>query len=154
MKAGDPATFRCSAEKDESLALMIDWKRNNELINFEAEPRFFTTSDHSLTISKTTELDSGQYTCVASTILDEDFAHATLIVQDRPNAPRMTNVECHAREAKVSWKSMGENRSPILNFVVQYNTSFTPDTWEKAIDNVPATKEDYSVSSTFVIKRI
>jgi hypothetical protein len=121
------------------------------LINFESEPRFFTTNDHSLTITKTSELDSGEYTCVASTRLDEVSAQATLIVQDRPNPPRMTSVECYAREAKVSWKSMGENRAPILNFVVQFNTSFTPDTWEKAMDNVPATKEDYVVCIMYIL---
>lgn len=151
MKAGDQATFRCTAEKDESLQLYIDWKRNGELINFESEPRFFITNDHSLTITKTSELDSGDYTCVASTRLDEDSAHANLIVQDRPNPPRMTNVECY-KEAKVSWKSMGENRAKISNFVVQYNTSFTPDTWEIAVNNVPATKEDYLVCVIYIMK--
>lgn len=146
VKAGDPVTFRCAAEKDDSLELSIDWKRNGELINFESEQRFVRTNDYSLTITKTTELDSGEYTCVASTRLDEATASATLIVQDRPNAPEMTDVRCGSKEAFVSWKSKGENRSPILKYVIQYNTSFTPDSWETATDNVPATKENYVVS--------
>ncbi len=27
---------------------------------------------------------------------------------------------------------MGDNRAPILTYKIQYNTSFTPDTWETA----------------------
>lgn len=66
---------------DSSLPLTINWKNNGELIDFEAEPRFIRSNDYSLTISKTTELDSGVYTCVASTELDEATAAATLTVQ-------------------------------------------------------------------------
>lgn len=145
VKAGDPVTFRCAAEKDSSLDLSIDWKRNDEMINFESEQRFVLTNDYSLTITKTTELDSGEYTCVASTRLDSATASATLIVQDRPNPPRVTGVVCGRKEAQVKWKSMGENRAPILKFLIQYNTTFTPDSWVNAAD-VPAAKEDYAVS--------
>ena len=41
----------------------------------------FQTNDNSLTITKTTELDSGSYTCQAVTELDEDRQTASLIVQ-------------------------------------------------------------------------
>lgn len=66
---------------DESLFMNIDWKIDEKKINFEQEPRFVKQSDNSLSITKTTELDSGSYTCVASTELDEITASATLIVQ-------------------------------------------------------------------------
>ena len=45
------------------------------------------SSDQSLTITKTTELDSGTYTCLAESELDKAEASATLIVQDVPNPP-------------------------------------------------------------------
>ena len=41
---------------------------------------------------------------------------------------------------------MGDNRAPILNYVIQYNTSFTPDTWVDAVSDVPATETSYTVS--------
>jgi len=41
---------------------------------------------------------------------------------------------------------MGDNRSPILHYTIQYNTSFTPDTWEIASKDVPATETAYTVS--------
>lgn len=79
--AGQTATFRCNAVADSSLNLTIDWLHVDQLIDFEQEPRFVQSQDQSLTITKTTELDTGDYTCRARTILDSAEAKATLIVQ-------------------------------------------------------------------------
>lgn len=79
--AGTQATFRCNAVADQSLELTISWLNNGQLIDFEAEPRFVRSSDYSLTITKTAELDSGTYTCIAKTELDEAKAQAQLTVQ-------------------------------------------------------------------------
>ena len=79
--AGQTATFRCNAVADSSLNLTIDWLHADQLIDFEQEPRFVQSLDASLTITKTTELDTGDYTCVAKTILDSATDKATLIVQ-------------------------------------------------------------------------
>lgn len=144
--AGSSATFRCNAISDQSLDLEIEWLNNNQTIDFEAEPRFIKTNDNSLTISKTTELDSGVYTCLARTSLDTASAQATLTVQDVPNPPMLDNIVCKSRNAAITWHPMGDNRAPILYYTIQYNTSFTPDTWEVAYDNVPATDMTYSIS--------
>ncbi|QQP38166.1 Uncharacterized protein FKW44_018669, partial [Caligus rogercresseyi] len=106
--------------------------QNGKLIDFDIEPRFIQSSDKSLTITKTTELDSGQYT-------------ASLIVQDVPNPPSLLWVKCDAEHATVTWNPMGDNRAPILNYKILYNTSFTPDTWEVATDVVPASDTSYAV---------
>lgn len=79
--AGTTATFHCTATVDRSLRLNIDWLAKNEPINFDTEPRFVKTNDHSLTISKTIELDSGMYTCLARTELDNATSRAMLTVQ-------------------------------------------------------------------------
>lgn len=115
-----------------------------EPIDFESEPRFVRTSDYSLVITKTTELDSGSYTCIAQTDLDETSASANLIVQDVPNPPHLQHVSCGSTDAQVSWIPMGDNRSPILRYTIQHNTSFTPDTWEVARE-VPATEQKFKV---------
>ncbi|XP_018050218.1 PREDICTED: neuroglian isoform X1 [Atta colombica] len=143
--AGSTATFRCNAVTDPTLPLTIDWLSNGQPIDFEMEPRFVRSSDYSLLITKTTELDSGVYTCVARTDLDETRAQATLIVQDVPNAPRLISIKCQSNSAIVQWIPMGDNRSPILRYTIQYNTTFTPDTWEVAHDQVPATDQTYEV---------
>lgn len=144
--AGNPATFRCNAVADSSLDLQIKWLNDGEEIDFENEPRFVRTNDYSLTISKTAELDSGTYICVASTELDEARAQATLIVQDVPNPPRLKGVRCNSHDAAVTWEPLGDNRAPILHYTIQYNTSFTPDSWEVAFDKVPATDFTYTVA--------
>ncbi|GFQ74968.1 neuroglian [Trichonephila clavata] len=136
--AGNSATFRCNAEADTSLALTIQWLFNGQQIDFDQDPRIVQASDNSLTISKTLELDSGVFTCVAQTELDKDEAQAILTVQDVPNPPRIVHVDCDGLSAMLVWKPMGDRRAPILSYSVQFNTSFTPDTWENAFKNIPA----------------
>ena len=93
---------------------------------------FPKSSDQYLTITKIMEQDSGTYTCLAESELDKAESSATLIVQDVPNPPGLRWVECNAKDASVVWQPMGDNRAPILTYKIQYNTSFTPDTWETA----------------------
>ncbi|CRL00919.1 CLUMA_CG014272, isoform A [Clunio marinus] len=143
--AGTLATFRCNAESDPGLEREIEWLWNGEVIDLENQARFTMSSDYSLSISNSIELDSGSYTCVARTELDEASASATLTVQDVPNPPVLTGIRCNARDATVSWEPKGDNRSPILYFIIQYNTSFTPDTWADAASQVPATDFSYTV---------
>lgn len=40
---------------------------------------------------------------------------------------------------------MGDNRAPILYYVIQSNTSFTPDIWETAQAKVPSTDFTYAI---------
>lgn len=143
--AGTLATFRCNAVSDPSLPLEIEWQWNGETIDFESQPRFTKSSDHSLTISNTIELDSGSYTCVARTELDEASYSATLTVQDVPNSPVLKTITCNAHDASISYEPKGDNRSPILYFIIQYNTSFTPETWTDAAKLVPATEFTYTI---------
>lgn len=145
VSAGTLSTFRCNAVSDPSLPLEIEWQWNGTPIDFESQPRFTKSSDHSLTISNTIELDSGSYTCVARTELDEASFSATLTVQDVPNAPALTGITCNAHDASISWEPKGDNRSPILYFIIQYNTSFTPETWGDAAKHVPATDFSYTI---------
>ncbi|XP_063976929.1 neuroglian-like isoform X2 [Diachasmimorpha longicaudata] len=143
--AGETATFRCNAVADSNLTLQIDWLRNDEILDTETEPRFIITSDYSLSVTKTTELDSGVYTCLATTELDTRKAQATLIVQDVPNAPILKETKCLQKQARVSWQPMGDNRAPILRYAIQYNTSFTPDSWEIALPSISAAEQTYLV---------
>ncbi|XP_015510102.2 neuroglian [Neodiprion lecontei] len=146
--ARSTATFRCNAVTDSSLTLTIDWLSNGEQIDFAMEPRFIKSNDNSLTITNIIDLDSGTYKCVARTELDETSAEATLTVQDVPNAPRLEGIQCGKEEANIRWVSTGDNRAPILRYTIQSNTSFNPDTWEVAKDDIPTTMQTYSVPLT------
>ncbi|XP_050425383.1 neuroglian isoform X2 [Adelges cooleyi] len=146
--AGTMATFHCTAVADRSLHLNIEWLAKDEPINFDTEPRFVKTNDYSMTITKTIELDSGIYTCLAKTDLDNATASAMLIVQDKPNAPQLLGITCNKKEAAVRWQPKGDNRAPILRYTIEYNTSFAPDSWSVASDNVPASEQTYLVPMT------
>ncbi|XP_035227979.1 neuroglian-like isoform X2 [Stegodyphus dumicola] len=146
--AGKSATFRCDAEADSSLQLIILWLFNGQPINFDMDARMVQAADDSLTITKTIESDSGTYTCVAKTDLDQDEATATLIVQDTPNPPKIQGVQCDGLTALVVWQPTGDRRAPILSYTIQYNTSFTPDKWEDAFVNIPAPDTRFKVSMT------
>ncbi|XP_022162397.1 neuroglian-like isoform X2 [Myzus persicae] len=146
--AGSSATFYCTAIADHSLDLNIIWLANNEPIDYDIQPRFVKNNDHSMTITKTIELDSGIYTCLAKTELDQVSVNATLIVQDKPNPPTGLEIICNKRNAVVKWRSNGDNRARILSYTVEYNTSFDPGTWLVASDNVPATNPELIVPMT------
>lgn len=146
--AGKSATFRCEAEVDPNLKLEIEWLFNDKPIDFDQDPRIIQSSDKSLTITKTVELDSGTYTCIAKTSLDEDSASAMLIVQDVPNPPKITGVKCEGLTALVEWQPKGDRQAAILGYTIQFNTSFIPDVWEDAFVNIPAPDTRFKVSMT------
>lgn len=146
--AGKSATFRCDADADLSLQLNIVWLFNGQLINSDMDTRMVQASDNSLTITKTVEGDSGVYTCVAKTDLDQDEAAATLTVQDTPNPPKIEEVQCDGLTALVRWQPNGDRRAPILSYTIQFNTSFTPDKWEDAFVSIPAADTSFQVSMT------
>ena len=89
--AGQTVTFRCNAVVDPSLDLTIDWLHADQLIDFEQEPRFILSQNSSLTITKTNELDTGDYTCWASTFLDSATVKATLTVQGQSRRTTLRN---------------------------------------------------------------
>ena len=81
---------------------------------------------------RSTQTDSGTYSCQAETDLDYVEASARLIVQDVPDPPIMKWVDCAAKDATVVWQPTGENKAPILAFIIQYSTSFDSENWETA----------------------
>ncbi|KAF0760773.1 neuroglian-like isoform X1 [Aphis craccivora] len=135
---GSMAIFNCIATADHSLHLNIDWLVNGEPINYDTQPRFIKINNYSLIITKTIELDSGTYTCLAKTELDQVTANATLIVQDKPNPPTLLKITCNKINAVVKWQPNGDNRAPILRYIIEYNTSFEPGTWLVASNDIPA----------------
>lgn len=131
----------------------IDWLFNGQRIDFDQDPRMVQASDNSLTITKTLELDSGIYTCIAKTELDSDQDEAILTVQDVPNPPRIISVKCSTTYASVVWQPMGDRRAPILSYSIQYNTSFSPETWEDAFTDIAAADTRFRVNMNFILSK-
>lgn len=95
--------------------------------------------------------DGGTYTCVARTEVDEVRADATLVVQDRPNRPRIDSVMCTSGSfkngidpsVKIDWSSGGDNNAKILHYILQFNTSFASTEW---FDVIVKGQKEVSVS--------
>lgn len=64
---------------------------------------------------------------------------------DKPNPPALDSIECMSATAMLRWHAMGDNRAPILRYSIQYNTSFSPDTWDFASESVPAIDTSWAV---------
>ena len=47
---------------------------------------------------------------------------------------------CHSRLAQIQWDMTSENFSPVIQFIIQYNTSFDPGIWHVAKTQLPRTK--------------
>lgn len=47
-------------------------------------------------------------------------------------------ITCNKINAVIKWKPNGDNRAPILRYIIEYNTSFEPGTWLVASNDVPA----------------
>lgn len=148
---GTEAKFTCTASTDpmEVGNLEIQWKKDGQLIDYRLAQRMFKNfMDNSLTISGTITLDTAKYSCVASNGLDTDEADAQLIVQGVPDPPVNLEVECRDNQkmAKVEWQPSKENYAPILNFIIQFNTTFAPDTWIDIVSNLSQNTRRYDVS--------
>ncbi|KAG9509224.1 Neuroglian [Fragariocoptes setiger] len=146
LPASKTAVFRCNAESDSTLQLQVSWLYNGKTIDFDSDPRMIQSRDNSLSISKTKELDSGNYTCLAKSELDSVSARASLVVQDVPNPPKILGIECENFAATIEWTPTGDRRAPILSYDIQYNTSFSPDVWKVAFVNVPAPDNKFTVA--------
>lgn len=64
---------------------------------------------------------------------------------DDPNQLRMVSIQCNNQDAAIEWTLSGDNRAPILPYTIQFNASFTPDSWEVSFENVLATETHFKV---------
>ncbi|XP_071114817.1 neuroglian-like [Haliotis cracherodii] len=127
---GNEATFWCGASTDLRTTLRYKWLRNGVEID-DADSRV-NIEEGSLTILNISSKDTANYTCVAHNGIDNDTATAKLQVQAPPAAPyNVVLAACYANRAIVEWSfdKTQENYSPLQGFIVEYNTSFTPNEW-------------------------
>lgn len=146
--AGTEATFRCTAVSDESNPLEILWKKNGSPMDVDTSSGrvYRNPIDNSLVISGLQDTDSATYTCVARTPLDEATHEADLIVQDVPNKVNQPVVEsCGQRSSRITWVPNGDNRAPILTYVLQSSTSFEKGSWTDIGGEMPANRQSAEV---------
>jgi hypothetical protein len=113
IRRGSNAIFRCTAIADSSLNYTIDWYKDGKLLSYTGRFIKQVKEEHTLKIIDVQFDDAGPYVCRASTELDFDDASATLVVQDRPNRPKIKKVNCNGTTnqpfAVVQWEGTGLN---------------------------------------------
>ena len=62
-------------------------------------------------------------------------------VPDPPIDVELTH--CGDRIAQLQWKLISENYSPVIQFMIEYNTSFSPGTWKIAKTQLPRDRYGY-----------
>src|SRR6218665_1103845 len=56
-------------------------------------------------------------------------------VPDPPVSVQLT--ECDGRVVQLEWRLISENYSPVIQFIIEYNTSFRPGVWQVAKTQLP-----------------
>lgn len=123
-------TLPCNANDDASIKVETLWIRNNEKIDYQNECRYSTSSNHSLIISNTTQMDEGPYDCIVIDKLDTiQHSAVHLIVQNIPNAPKLIEFECFENEIHIGWQTDDDINAPIQSYTIERNTEI-PSNWQ------------------------
>ncbi|KAM9365625.1 neurofascin homolog (chicken) a [Pholidichthys leucotaenia] len=136
---GSTVRFDCKVKSDPSLKVRVQWTKDDKPLTAGWRVK---KDDDSMTISHVNEGDEGIYTCTAKSDIDEDSASARFTVleeaslnpsvssalpPDRPDAPMDLDLSDPAvRSVRLTWIPGNENRSPVTEFLVQ----FEEDRWE------------------------
>ncbi|XP_053819769.1 neurofascin isoform X3 [Vidua chalybeata] len=128
VKRGTMPRLHCRVKHDPTLRLMVTWLKDDAPLYLGSRMK---KEEDGLTIYGVTEKDQGDYTCVASTELDKDFAKAYLTVLERPDRPRdLELTDLAERSVRLTWIPGDDNNSPITDYIVQFEEDrFQPGMW-------------------------
>ncbi|XP_039901247.1 neurofascin homolog (chicken) a isoform X14 [Simochromis diagramma] len=121
---GSTARFTCRVTSDPSLPVSVAWMKDDKPLYLGWRLK---KDDESLSIPNVNEGDEGTYTCAAKSEIDQLSASARLTVLARPDPPMDLDLsDPAARSVRLTWIPGKEHRSPITEFLVQ----FEEDRWE------------------------
>uniref|UniRef100_A0A3P8N7P4 Neural cell adhesion molecule L1 n=1 Tax=Astatotilapia calliptera TaxID=8154 RepID=A0A3P8N7P4_ASTCA len=131
---GSTARFTCRVTSDPSLPVSVAWMKDDKPLYLGWRLK---KDDESLSIPNVNEGDEGTYTCTAKSDIDQLSASARLTVvreqrtptafKSRPDPPMDLDLsDPAARSVRLTWIPGKEHRSPITEFLVQ----FEEDRWE------------------------
>ncbi|XP_063331024.1 neurofascin homolog (chicken) a isoform X19 [Pelmatolapia mariae] len=121
---GSTARFTCRVTSDPSLPVSVAWMKDDKPLYLGWRLK---KDDESLSIPNVNEGDEGTYTCTAKSEIDQLSASARLTVLARPDPPMDLDLsDPAARSVRLTWIPGKDHRSPITEFLVQ----FEEDRWE------------------------
>ncbi|XP_061905803.1 neurofascin homolog (chicken) a isoform X10 [Entelurus aequoreus] len=126
---GSTVRFECKVESDASLPVSVEWMKDDEPLYLGWRMK---KDDESLTISNINEGDEGTYTCSVKSEIDQDSASARLTVLDHPDPPLDLDLsDPAARSVRLTWIPGNDQRSPITEFLVQFEENhWEPGRWQ------------------------
>ncbi|XP_061788183.1 neurofascin homolog (chicken) a isoform X11 [Nerophis lumbriciformis] len=121
--------FECKVESDASLPVSVEWMKDDKPLYLGWRMK---KDDESLTISNINEGDEGTYTCSVKSEIDQDSASARLTVLDHPDPPLDLDLsDPAARSVRLTWIPGNDHRSPITEFLVQFEENhWEPGRWQ------------------------
>ncbi|XP_027128779.1 neurofascin homolog (chicken) a [Larimichthys crocea] len=126
---GSAARFDCKVVSDPSLPITVAWTKDDKPLYIGWRLK---KDEDSLTISNVNEGDEGTYACTAQSEIDQDSASARLTVLDRPDPPIDLDLsDPAARSIRLTWIPGNDHRSPITQFLVQFEENrYEPGRWQ------------------------
>ncbi|XP_064415312.1 neural cell adhesion molecule L1 isoform X2 [Latimeria chalumnae] len=150
----DKATFECDFYFDPSIGETdVKWKKDGIQIEESDDSGKYVIETGTLTIFDADEKDKGNYTCVGSTLLDEEEATAELVLVDRPDPPTNLKLDDKKdRSVRLSWTPGHDHNSKIEEFIVEFQEElFGRGQWHKlkrvdgSLNHVHLTLSPYAV---------
>ncbi|XP_055522931.1 contactin [Wyeomyia smithii] len=140
--------LKCDVSYDEVLDVAFLWAHNNRVMNIndeENEPlqNFkFKVSYNSLEVYNLTQLDAGEYECIAKSAVNQIVSKTTVFVQGPPGAPGAIKViDIKKTDAVLEWIDGTENGRRILFYDILGRINWNK-TWVNISQNVIAEEVD------------
>ncbi|XP_069693341.1 cell adhesion molecule Dscam2-like isoform X2 [Periplaneta americana] len=142
VRRGSSQTLQCQAIGDGPMS--IEWQREGMRFPTPLQPRYEVKGTpvkggflSELHITDTIKSDSGTFTCIAKNPYGRAERIVHLQVQDAPGRPQdLRVVDTGSRRVQLAWLAPIDDRSPVLQYVVQYqpeSSTHISEGWQNVI---------------------
>ncbi|CAG5126382.1 unnamed protein product, partial [Candidula unifasciata] len=135
VEEGGQARFLCKVEIHplDATQLVVTWRFDGHLLT-SGQSRYAMQKEEGpifiLLIRNIRNTDKGMYSCIATVGVDTDVSSAHLLIKTVPDPPINVKVtSCHGNSGGLSWEPGNDNGAAILGYIVQFNTSDSPNIW-------------------------
>ncbi|XP_033123497.1 contactin-3-like [Anneissia japonica] len=156
IRAGRDNIVKCEARADDTLELAYTWLFNGyklqldgeedhddlDLKHYEMDMEMIDTHGN-LVIKDTTMYQEGEYTCIATSTINQVSSSATILVQGPPGAPFGVRIEggsTTSTSATLFWSRGRDGRSSITSYRVEGMTNHIPE-WMEIRRDIPPTND-------------
>ncbi|XP_029359085.1 neurofascin homolog (chicken) a isoform X6 [Echeneis naucrates] len=126
---GSTVHLECKVKSDPSLPVTVTWTKDDKPLYLGWRLK---KDGESLTINNVNEGDEGTYACTVKSEIDQDSSSARLTVLGPPDPPIDLDLsDPAARSVRLTWIPGNDHRSPITEFLVQFEENrWEPGRWQ------------------------